>query len=257
MIIDGKQLAEGVYSRLHCRSLRLGILVGEKNPVIDSFVKIKERAAMRLGVTLVREELHEGASTEDAIAAVKSLAATTDGIIVQLPLPKRLDVEAVLAAIPPEKDVDGISPSPKVRPPVAEAVGEILDVNHVTVYGVRAVVVGSGRLVGKPSAELLRDRGARVTVLRHGDSLDVMKDADIVVLGAGEAGLVKPDHLKKGVVIIDAGTSDTHSSESGKKIAGDADPLCADIASIFTPVPGGVGPIAVAMIFKNLYALSK
>jgi len=252
MIIDGKVIAESVYARLPKTPLKLGILVGGKNPVIDSFVKIKQKAAERLGVELVREELRDGAATAEAVAAVLSLAAKTDGIIVQLPLPQTINTTEVLATIPPEKDVDGISRSPKVRPPVAEAVREILEQSSIDVKEKKAVVIGSGRLVGKPSAQLLRDLGADVIVLKHGDSFDTLKDADIVVLGAGEQGIVKPEHLKKGVILIDAGTSET-----GGKLAGDADPACAEVASVFTPVPGGVGPIAVAMIFKNLFALSE
>ena len=250
MIIDGKQLAEGVYSRLPRRALKLGILVGEKNTVVDSFVKIKGRAAEKLGIELVREELEDGANTTDAIIAVASLALKTDGLIVQLPLPAHINVSEVLAVIPPEKDVDGISLAPMVRPPVAGAVQEILETTGTDVNGKKAVVVGAGRLVGRPCAELLKDLGARVFVLTHGDTLDSLKDADIVILGAGVAQLIQPDQLKKGVILIDAGTS-----EMGGKVKGDADPSCAKIASIFTPVPGGVGPIAVAMIFKNLFEL--
>lgn len=252
MTINGKKIAEGVYARLPKKALKLGIVVGEKNPVIESFVKIKEKASEKLGVTLVREELPEGANTDDAVAAVISLAGTTDGLIVQLPLPPHIDVEKVLAAIPGEKDVDGISLSPLVRPPVAEAVAEILKESGIDPRGKKAAVVGSGRLVGAPTAALLSLHGADVDVLTHGDSLKRLKEADIVVLGAGEPGLVKPEHLKDGVVLIDAGTS-----EAGGKVKGDADPACADLASVFTPVPGGVGPIAVAMIFKNLFALAK
>ena len=250
MIIDGKQLAEGVYSRLPRRALKLGILVGEKNTVVDSFVKIKGRAAEKLGIELVREELEDGANTTDAIIAVASLALKTDGLIVQLPLPAHINVSEVLAVIPPEKDVDGISLAPMVRPPVAGAVQEILETTGTDVNGKKAVVVGAGRQVGRPCAELLKDLGARVFVLTHGDTLDSLKDADIVILGAGVAQLIQPDQLKKGVILIDAGTS-----EMGGKVKGDADPSCAKIASIFTPVPGGVGPIAVAMIFKNLFEL--
>lgn len=252
MVIDGKKIAEEIYKRLPKDGVRLGILVGEKNPVIDSFVKIKEKAAQRLGVDLLREELPPGANTDEAVAAVLALASKADGLIVQLPLPQQIDVDRVLSAIPGEKDVDGISLSPRVRPPVAEAIKEIFEREGVDVKGKHAIVVGSGRLVGKPSAELLRELGAIVTVLSRGDSLDALKGADIVVLGAGEPGLVQPEHLKEGVVLIDAGTSET-----GGKVKGDADPACAEVASVFTPVPGGVGPIAVAMIFKNLVTLAK
>lgn len=252
MIIDGKSIAGEIYAQLGTRELRLGILVGKKNPVIDSFVRIKEKAAQRLRVQLVREELEETATTETAIAALFKLASSVDGVIVQLPLPKSMDVEKILAAIPPQKDVDGISLSPMVRPPVAEAVAHILAIHRIEVQGKHAVVIGSGRLVGVPVAALLSIRGADVTIIQKGDLLSPLMNADVIVSGAGESGLIKPEHIKHGVVLIDAGTS-----ESEGKVAGDADPACAAKAGLFTPVPGGVGPIAVAMIFKNLFELAK
>ncbi len=261
MIVDGRTMANGVCERLIAdgvAGLSLGILMSGADAVTESFVRIKARTAEKLGVVVVRESLPESATTDEALFALLTLAKNTDGVIVQLPLPAGrqgfpgIDTERILAAIPPEKDVDGISPAPLVRPPVAEAVGEILENAGVDASGKKAVVVGSGRLVGKPCASLLTELGANVTILGRGDALDALKDAEIVVLGAGEPGLVKPEHLKEGVVLIDAGTS-----ESSGKIAGDADPSCAEVASVFTPVPGGVGPVAVAMIFKNLYQLGR
>jgi methylenetetrahydrofolate dehydrogenase (NADP+)/methenyltetrahydrofolate cyclohydrolase len=97
---------------------------------------------------------------------------------------------------------------------------------------------------------MLRDEGADVQVLTRGDSLDPLGDADIIVSGAGEPGMIRPDMIRDGVVLIDAGTS-----EQGGKVRGDADPLCADKCALYTPVPGGVGPVAVAMIFENLFEL--
>ena len=252
MIIDGKQIAERVYADLGFRSLTLGIVIVGSDSVTDSFVRAKERGAAKVGVTVVREVIPESASTEEALAALQSLANKTDGIIVQLPLPSQIDTEKILAAIPPEKDVDGISSDPVVRPPVAAAVEEILKQNQVFVSGSNAVVVGSGRLVGKPCAELLLDLDADVTVLQKGDTLESLKEADVIVLGAGNPGMILPEHIKDGVVLIDAGTS-----ESSGKVVGDADPSCAEKCSLFTPVPGGVGPVAIAMIFKNLFSLAK
>lgn len=253
MIIDGKAIAEDIYAQLAAsRFLLLGVVVGASNPVTDSFVRIKEKAAGRLGISLVRTELPGNATTEDAIAAVAALSQRSDGIIVQLPLPNSIDVEAVLATIPPEKDVDGISSDPRVLPPVAGAVEEILAQQSIDPRGKYVLIVGHGRLVGKPVAKMLRERGATVVVAE--DSINVnthAPKADIVVLGAGQPGLLRPEYIKEGVVIIDAGTS-----EVGGKVAGDADPACAAKASVFTPVPGGVGPIAVAMIFKNLSELA-
>ena len=251
MIIDGKQIAERVYADLGFRSLTLGIVIVGSDSVTDSFVRAKERGAAKVGVTVVREVIPESASTEEALAALQSLANKTDGIIVQLPLPSQIDTEKILAAIPPEKDVDGISSEPQVRPPVAAAVEEILKQHQVFVSGAKAVVVGSGRLVGKPCVELLLDLDADVTVLQKGDTLESLKEADVIVLGAGNPGMILPEHIKDGVVLIDAGTS-----ESSGKVVGDADPSCAEKCSLFTPVPGGVGPVAIAMIFKNLFTLS-
>jgi 5,10-methylene-tetrahydrofolate dehydrogenase/methenyl tetrahydrofolate cyclohydrolase len=170
-------------------------------------------------------------------------------VLVQLPHPQ---ADALLAQIPPDKDVDALGLAPKVLAPVAGAVKEILARSDIEVRGKKAIVVGEGRLVGKPISRMLRDMGAEVSVvtLEQG-SLAELKDADIVVSGAGSPHLIQPEMLKPGVILIDAGTS-----ESGGRMVGDCDPACADAASVFTPVPGGVGPVAVAMLFKNLSTLT-
>lgn len=238
MIIDGKKIAEDIILSLgsSLRGKKLGIVVGAQDAATESFIKIKTRVAERLGVEVVRGELGE-------------LVQSCDGIIVQLPHP---DAEALIAQIPPEKDLDAIGPKPLVRTPVAEAILEVLARGDVSARQKKAVVVGKGRLVGAPAAELLTELGAQVEVITQSvGSLAALKDADIVVLGAGEPGLVKSEMLKEGVVLLDAGTS-----EAGGKLMGDADPACAAVASIFTPVPGGIGPIAVAMIFKNMVELN-
>ena len=262
MLIDGRAIAEDLYLQLGKRRehikkpIKLGILVGGVNPVIESFVRIKTRAAARLQVEMVRVDLPEGATTEMAVSAVHALAKRTDALIVQLPLPKEIITNVVLSEIPKEKDVDAINPTipdteHPVFAPVALAVVEILKRGGVHPKGKRTVVVGAGRLVGAPSAILLKRLGANVSMftLEEG-SIDDLKDADIVVLGAGKPGFIKPKHIKKYVAIVDAG-----ASEVSGKIQGDADPACADMASVFTPVPGGVGPVAVAMIFRNLFDL--
>lgn len=261
MIVDGNAVAEELYAALKLRRvhfkrlIRLGIVVGSKDPAIESFVRIKARAARHLDVEIVRVDLSLKAKTKYAIETVRDLSGRTDGIIVQLPLPAGVDANAVLSEIPRDKDVDAINPvfenNHAIEAPVALAVVEILNRSNVPTKGKRVVVVGDGRLVGAPTALLLKKLGADVSKFTlHGGSIDDLKDADIVVCGAGNPGFIKPEHLKKGVVLIDAGTS-----ESAGKVVGDADPACAEKASVFTPVPGGVGPIAVAMIFKNLFDL--
>lgn len=262
MIVDGKALAERIYEELARRRAKigrpvsLGIAVCGADPVIESFVRIKTRAAERLSVEIARADIPATAQTEDVRQTVRELAERTDSVILQLPLPVHIDTNASLSAIPKEKDVDAINPAiPEderpVHAPVALAVVEILERSGVRIADARAVVVGRGRLVGAPSAALLKQLGANVSTFSLSTgSISDLKEADIVVLGAGNPGFIKPEHIKNGAAIIDGGTS-----ESGGKVVGDADPACAEKAGIFTPVPGGVGPVAVAMIFRNLFDL--
>ncbi len=262
MILNGREIADDIYTHLAqdrgalSSELRLGILVAGVNPVIEQFVRIKSRAAERLQIETVRVDLADSATTEETISAVHDLAAKVDALIVQLPLPKQIDVNVVLSEIPAHKDVDAINPSVSdsvrgVYAPVALAVIELLKRGGVDVRGKRTVVIGAGRLVGAPSAQLLREMGAQVSMFTLDEgSIHDLKEADIVICGAGNPGFVKPEHVKEGVAIIDAG-----ASESEGVIRGDADPGCAEKAAVFTPVPGGVWPVAVAMIFKNLFKL--
>ncbi len=243
MIVDGKKIAEEIIVALEKErgnfgALTLAVISEGEDAATESFIKIKSRVAARLTVEVRR-------FTPAQIAE----ALECDGIIVQLPIP---NAASLLAAIPPEKDVDAIAEGERiVRAPVAEAVSEIFVRENVAASGKKAIVVGAGKLVGAPVAELLKYLGADVQVITKNEgTLSDLKDADIVVLGAGEPGLVKPEMLKEGVVLVDAGTS-----EASGRLAGDADPACAQVASVFTPVPGGIGPIAVAMIFKNLFVL--
>ena len=226
------------------------------DPVIESFVRIKTRAATRLEIEMVRIDLPADSTTPTAIDTVKKFSNEVDSLIVQLPLPKSLDTNAILGAIPPGKDVDALNPTiaedeHPVFAPVALAVVEILERSNVTIKDSCAVVVGAGRLVGAPSAALLKRLGADVSMftLQEG-SIGDLKTADIIVCGAGNPGFIKPEHIREGVAIVDAG-----ASESKGRVVGDADPVCAEKASVFTPVPGGVGPVAVAMIFRNLFDL--
>lgn len=238
MIIDGKAVAEQIVAGLgdSLRGKTLGMIVAPGDAATESFVKIKERVAERLGVRVMRA---------DNLAEL----AGCDGVLVQLPHP---DAGILMPQIPPHKDVDALGLHPEVLAPVAAAVKHILDTHEAKPRGEKAVVVGEGKLVGKPVAQMLREEGYEVQVvsLEQG-SLEALKDADVVVSGAGSPHLIKPAMLKPGVVLIDAGTS-----EQAGKVVGDADPACAEIASVFTPVPGGIGPIAVAMLFKNLFTLT-
>lgn len=269
MIIDGKKIAEDLkrtlkegFSKYDNPTLLL-IIVGE-NATTEFFIRAKKNFGKSIGVKIEEERFEEGTSTEELIEAIKSAGERNDikGIVVQLPLPEAVDTETVLNAIPIKKDVDVLSGKAMdefgmgglVLPPVVGAIKEILERASVDVNGKNAVVVGRGRLVGEPASAWLKNNGANVKILdkETGDISPDTQKADILVLGAGVPGLIKPEMIKDGVVILDASTS-----EVGGVLSGDADPKCAEKCSILTPVPGGIGPITVAKLFENLLHLTQ
>lgn len=266
MIVDGRALAadrreEVRKERARFGALSLGVVSAGSSPVTQSYVGIKKRAAEALDITVGDYRLSDTATTEEIIEAVrKACSAGHDGIILQLPLPEGADVEAAKNEIPLMLDVDALSDAafdafakndfPAV-PPVPAAMHYILKRSGVPIAGAKMAIVGRGRLVGKPAEVLFKRLGADVRMVGRKDDLaKAAKDSDIIIAGTGVPALLKPDMVKQGVVIIDGGTS-----ESGGMVVGDADPACAEKASVFTPVPGGVGPIAVVEIFANLVAL--
>ncbi|MES2134623.1 MAG: bifunctional 5,10-methylenetetrahydrofolate dehydrogenase/5,10-methenyltetrahydrofolate cyclohydrolase [Patescibacteria group bacterium] len=265
MIVDGRRLAaerkeEVRVERQKLGPLSLGVVIATTSPVTQSYVGIKKRAATDLNIEVVEYRLPDTATLEEIMAATRE-AGKHDGVILQLPLPDGIDVDIAKNAIPTMLDVDVLSDPAFVLfeqnnfgavPPVPAGMWYIMKRNNVEIKGANMVLIGGGRLVGKPAGVLFERLGANVTTLIKGDSLDATKNADIIISGAGAPALLKPDMIKEGVVIIDGGTS-----ESGGMVVGDADPACAEKASIFTPVPGGVGPIAVVEIFANLVALRK
>ncbi len=267
MIVDGKAVAQTLYDALQTEraqfgEVTLGHLVTEMSPVTASYARIKERGAERLNIKMVRTELPEGSDTAAALAAIQQLVETCDSVIPQLPIVPGIDAAAVINAIPKEKDVDVLSDAAVAEfekgdwpaiPPVPAALKYILEHYNVPIQGAKVVVIGQGRLVGKPAAVLFKRLGADVRCLIKGDEVAMAtREADIILSGAGVPGLIKPDMIKEGVAIVDAGTS-----ESGGKVVGDADPSCAEKCSVFTPVPGGVGPVAIAHIYVNVLALKK
>jgi len=251
MIVDGRALAlrrkeEVLRIRKTFGPLSLGLVVSSQDAVTNSFIKIKKRVATELDIGVI-----EYASVAES--------AVSDGVILQLPLPPEMNTDEERNKIPFEKDVDVLSDRAYeafVRgdfppPPVPRAMEYILHSEDISIAGKQVVVIGQGRLVGKPAAELFRQRGGVVTAFQKGDDIHTATlNADIVVLGAGEPHMLKPHMVKDGVIILDAGTS-----EASGRVVGDADPECAKKASLFTPVPGGIGPLAVVEIFANLLAL--
>lgn len=268
MIIDGRKMAAEVLAHTRARVSRAGrgvprilVVAANETPATKSYLAIKQKRAADAGCVLDILPFGPNSTTEELRTAI--LTSDADAIVVQLPLGERMDARIICDAIPIEKDADVLSTAARMKfeadeydalvPPVAGALAEILSANHVDPAGKRAVVIGRGSLVGKPCATWLSHQGTDVSHIsfRAGD-FSALKDADIIVSGAGSPHFIKPDMLKQGVVLIDAGTS-----ESNGTLAGDADPACADKCSLFTPIPGGVGPLAVACLFSNVVVLAE
>jgi methylenetetrahydrofolate dehydrogenase (NADP+)/methenyltetrahydrofolate cyclohydrolase len=245
---------KGEVTRLS-RPPRLAVITCAPNFETSKFLNIKMRKAREVGIGLSVIELPYDTTTEDSVATIMKAAESSDGIVVQLPFPAHVDPSALIDAIPKTHDVDAFNlEDGEILPPVVGAMKEILSLRGVEVKGKRVTVIGRGKLVGAPAAAWFLKEGADVTVVTeaNGDISQAVKEADILVLGVGKAGLITPDMVQEGVVILDAGTS-----ESAGELKGDADPLCAEKASLFTPVPGGVGPITVAVLLRNLVLLHR
>lgn len=266
IIIDGKAIAAEILSQVKAelapgeRPVVRAVVVAP-TPVTESYLRVKAARAGEAGMELSVVSLPNDATTEDVIAAVEAPGAAA--VIVQLPLPPHVDSERVLLSIPVEKDADVLSPKSyalftfgieeALVPPVAGAVCEVLTRAKVPLKGAQAVVVGKGRLVGAPVAAWLHAQGAQVMVLDKDSFKDAgaaLRAAGIIVAGAGIPHLITPHMISGDTVLIDAGTSEQEGA-----IKGDIDPACAEQASVFTPVPGGIGPIAVACLFRNVALL--
>ncbi len=258
MIVDGKAIAADVFAALkneishRSHAPHLTVITCAPEFATQKYLGLKQTKAKAIGIAVTLIELPREASTDDLVTVIARASMQTDGIIVQLPLPEHIDVEVVMAAIPAHLDVDGMhyaETGEGFLPPVIGAIAEIVDRHDVLLAAQSVVIVGQGRLVGVPAAVWARNQGAQVSVLtkESPDQHTVIKSGNILILGAGVPGLIVPDMIKPGAIIFDAGTS-----EEGGELRGDADPACADKASLFTPVPGGIGPLTVAALLRNV-----
>jgi methylenetetrahydrofolate dehydrogenase (NADP+)/methenyltetrahydrofolate cyclohydrolase len=268
--IDGKAVAAAVRGEVRERAARLAargtepglatVLVGDDR-ASQVYVGSKERACQEVGIRSFGHHLPASTSQAELLDLVRRLGCDdrVHGILVQLPLPPPLDAQAIIEALPPEKDVDGLHPmsqgrllagQPGLRPCTPLGVMRLLDEVGVQLRGARAVVVGRSLLVGKPVALLLLERHATVTMChsRTADLADEIGRAEVLVAATGQAGLVRGSWVRPGAVVIDVGIN---RGPDGK-ITGDVEFLpAAERASHITPVPGGVGPMTVAMLLAN------
>ena len=290
-ILNGKHIRDQIYSELALEIeelLRQGIrpglaavLVGE-NPASKIYVKNKIAACEKLGLASWRFTPPASVTTEELVRLVEDLNRRddVDGILVQMPLPPQVDAKKVLEAVEPAKDVDGFHPSslgrlvsgrPGLVACTPAGVMEILRRSGIPIQGANAVVLGRSDIVGKPMALLLMHANATVTVChsKTRELAEVVRRGDIVVAAMGRAAMVTPDWIRPGATVIDVGINRvTHAGEAerlfsnfperlaefrakGAALVGDVHPDVARVAGAITPVPGGVGPLTIAMLMSN------
>ena len=275
--IDGKAFAEKLRDRVRVEAAKFEaaagrkaglavVLVGE-DPASQVYVRSKHKATVAAGMESFEHRLPVDTSEADLLALVDQLNAdgAVDGILVQLPLPGHIDDQAVIAAISPDKDVDGFHVTNAGRLAVGQSgfvpctpLGcmMLLTDRLGDLTGLEAVVIGRSNIVGKPMAQLLLDANATVTIAhsRTKDLPAVVKRADIVVAAVGRAEMVRADWLKDGATVIDVGINRLPPAEGEEKgrLVGDVDYAGAEgVASAITPVPGGVGPMTIAVLLRN------
>ncbi len=271
MIIDGKKLSGEIKSSLREEVLKFGLAIRlvvvsvGADPVTKKFLEQKKQFGADIGVAVDVCNFATTTSAAEIIQKISEVSRQADvgGIIVQLPLPLAINTSELLDAIPFNKDPDMLSRkstellaagSYAMLPPVVGAVRHIMETQHIALSGKQAVVIGRGRLVGLPVALWLAGQGATVATLdKYTKNIqDFTRAADIIVSGAGKGGLITSDMVREGATIIDCGTSELYG-----RIVGDVEKTVAEKAAFFSPVPGGVGPLTVAMLFSNLLALAK
>ncbi|HUQ21629.1 MAG TPA: bifunctional 5,10-methylenetetrahydrofolate dehydrogenase/5,10-methenyltetrahydrofolate cyclohydrolase [Gaiellaceae bacterium] len=264
-LMDGKALAARVREEVAREVGSFGrpiglatVLVGD-DPASDVYIRLKHKASLEVGIEARDLRLQASTTQEELLALVADLNAdeAVDGILVQLPLPDGLDERVVINAIDPIKDVDGIHPlnaglllagTPGHVPGTPLGVLELLDEYDVMLEGALAVVIGRSDIVGKPVALLLLHRHATVTVC-HSRTADLAAEtsrADVVVAAVGVPGIVQPAMVREGAAVIDVGITRTAAG-----LVGDVAPEVAERAGFLTPVPGGVGPMTIAMLLKS------
>jgi methylenetetrahydrofolate dehydrogenase (NADP+)/methenyltetrahydrofolate cyclohydrolase len=263
-IIDGKAIAARVREQVAEDVKELGhvglatILVGD-DPASDIYIRRKHEAATEVGIEADDLRLPAETSEEELLDVVASLNADddVDGILVQLPLPSQIHEPRVIQAVSPVKDVDGFHPvnagllylgTPGHVPATPLGIMELLAASSIAVAGSRAVVIGRSAIVGKPAAHLLLRANATVTIC-HSRTVELGRhtlDADILVAAVGVPALVSPDMVGSGATVIDVGMNRTDAG-----LVGDVDPGVLDVAGHMTPVPGGVGPMTIALLLRN------
>jgi len=263
-LMEGRALAARIQTEVATEAARLGelelatVLVGEDD-ASQIYLGHKQEAARAVGIAARDVRLAADTSEAEVLGLVERLSNddAIDGVLVQLPLPRPIDEARIVQAIDPSKDVDGLHPlnaghlflgRPTLVPATPLGIMALLEEYGVTLPGTNAVVVGRSALVGRPLAALFLSADASVTVChsrtRHLE--EHTRSADVLVAATGRPGLIEPSMVKEGAVVVDVGITRTQEG-----LRGDVDPAVDSVASLLTPVPGGVGPLTVAMLLRN------
>ena len=284
-LIDGRAISADIRSEVkdatqtwcsggHRPPFLAAVLVGD-DPASASYVRGKEKAAREVGIDSDTYTLGDDASEDELLAIIEELNndEKVDGILVQLPLPPHIHEEKIIRAVDPAKDVDGFHPynvgalvlgQEGFQPATPGGIMELLDRSRIAVEGRRAVVIGRSNIVGKPMANLLIQRGTDATVTichsRTRDLASITRQADILVAAAGRPAFITADMVREGAAVIDVGINrvEDASRERGYRLVGDVDFEAVERqAGWITPVPGGVGPMTIAMLLKNTLRAAK
>ncbi|MBD2499614.1 bifunctional methylenetetrahydrofolate dehydrogenase/methenyltetrahydrofolate cyclohydrolase FolD [Anabaena azotica] len=277
-ILDGKALAEKIYQELTAqitetqakigRPPGLAVLMVGDNPASAAYVGNKEKACAKVGIASFGKHFPTETTQEELEEAIAQLNQDeqVDGILVQLPLPPHLDAVKLLHQIEPDKDADGLHPvnlgrlvrgERGLRSCTPAGVMRLLAEYEISLRGKQAVVVGRSILVGKPMALMLLEADATVTIAhsRSQDLKSITQNADLLIAAAGLPGLITADMVKPGAVVVDVGMNRVTGANGKSRLVGDIDyPSIAGVAEYITPVPGGVGPMTVALLLQNTVA---
>lgn len=274
-ILDGRTIAERIREKVarkisdlkehnwQPRLVSLGIGAAEPAKL---YIRNQRRVAEKLGIDFDERYYDDNVSRDEMLASIAKLNAdpTVTGIIIQRPIPQHLSIKELQAAVHPLKDVEGMHPASignivyndlVLGPCTAVASVEMLKATGLTLPGLEVVVVGHSEIVGKPIAFLLMSEGATVTVCHHMTrNLSVhLRRADAIFVAVGKAQLITGDMIKPGAALVDIGINQVQTPEGGTKVVGDADfETCREVAGWITPVPGGVGPVTVSILMRNV-----
>ncbi|MDP2647832.1 MAG: bifunctional 5,10-methylenetetrahydrofolate dehydrogenase/5,10-methenyltetrahydrofolate cyclohydrolase [Candidatus Yanofskybacteria bacterium] len=270
-IIDGNLIAEEMLAKLrraaslHIKTLQLAAILVSEDPGLEKFVRLKQKAAERAGLDFALYKFHPKTSTKELIDIIDYLNRDDGitGILVELPLPQGIETKDVLDAIQAKKDVDVLSSAMQdnyysnaspILPPAVAALKIVVEREKIGIAGKEVVVFGQGMLVGRPVSHWLEQQGARVKRIDEftPDADAIAQKADVIIAATGKPDLITGDIVKEDVIVVDFGYG-----EKGNKMRGDVEfETVAPKADIITPVPGGMGPIVVVAVLKNLIELS-